>query len=273
MSRYTWRILLLELVLIFSGLLYLVPLYILVNVAITTTGSGGDPLTPTAHPTLENFARAWNEGHMQQAFFNSVLVTVFSVMGIVLLGALASYPLARVARRWSRMTYGFFLTGLLLPTLLALFPLYTMFRDLGLLGSIWSLVLLYIGTQLPFAIFMYTQFLRALPVDYEEAAALDGCSPLRAFWSVTLPLLRPVSGTVVILTSILVWNDFFAPLLYLSGSEQQTVPVAIFTFVGQYVSEWNVIFAGLIIGLMPILLFYFLLQRTIIKGFSGGLKA
>lgn len=273
MSRYTWKTLLLEFILILAGLLYLIPIYILVNVAVTTTGSGGDPITPTAHPTLANFARAWSEGHLQQAFLNSLLVTVFSVAGIVLVGAFASYPLARVTRRWSRLAYGFFLAGLLLPTLLALFPLYTMFRDLGLLGSIWSLVLLYTGTQLPFAIFMYTQFLRALPIDFEEAAVLDGCSPLRVFWTVTLPLLRPVTGTVVILTSILVWNDFFAPLLYLSGSEQQTMPVAIFTFVGQYVSEWNVVFAGLIIGLIPILLFYFLLQRSIIKGFSGGLKA
>ncbi len=126
--------------------------------------------------------------------------------------------------------------------------------------------------QAPFSIFLYTGFLRALPGEYEEAAALDGCGPFGTFWRVVFPLLRPITGTVVILNVIHVWNDFLTPLLYLSGSGQQTIPVALFGFVGQYVSQWNLVFAGLVITVFPILLVYFLLQKSVIQGFSGGLK-
>jgi raffinose/stachyose/melibiose transport system permease protein len=145
-------------------------------------------------------------------------------------------------------------------------------RDLGLLGTIWSLVLFYVGLQMPFTVFLYTAFLRSLPAEYEEAASIDGAGARQSFWSVVFPLLRPVTGTVVILDVIFIWNDFLTPLLYLSGSGQMTVPVTIYSFVGQYVSQWNLVFAGLVISIAPILLVYFLLQRTVIQGFASGLK-
>jgi raffinose/stachyose/melibiose transport system permease protein len=125
---------------------------------------------------------------------------------------------------------------------------------------------------MPFSIFLYTGFLRALPIEYEEAAAIDGAGALGTFWRVVFPLLRPITGTVVILNVIVVWNDFLTPLLYLSGSGQQTVPVTLYSFVGQYVSQWNLVFAGLVISIAPILIVYFVLQRTVIQGFASGLK-
>lgn len=170
------------------------------------------------------------------------------------------------------MTFVLVMFGLLLPFQLALIPLYQTIRDLGLLGTVWSLVLFYSGLQVPFSVFLYTGFLRALPRGYEEAALIDGCGPLRAFRSVVFPQLRPITGTVVILNTIFVWNDFLTPLLYLSGSPQQTIPVAIFGFVGQYTSQWQLVFAGLVIGVAPILVAYFLMQKHIIKGFAGGIK-
>ena len=114
---------------------------------------------------------------------------------------------------------------------------------------------------------MGMQFLRR-----RKSALIDGAGPLALFVRVVLPLLRPITGTAVILNAIFVWNDFLTPLLYLSGSNQQTIPVAIFGFVGQYTSNWSMVFAGLIIGVLPILIVYFLMQRRIIKGFAGGLK-
>jgi raffinose/stachyose/melibiose transport system permease protein len=125
---------------------------------------------------------------------------------------------------------------------------------------------------MPFSIFLYTGFLRALPAEYEEAAAIDGAGPFATFRRVVFPLLRPITGTVAILNVLVVWNDFLTPLLYLSGSGQQTVPVTLYSFVGQYVSQWNLVFAGLVISIAPILIIYFLLQRTVIQGFASGLK-
>ena len=154
-----------------------------------------------------------------------------------------------------------------------LLPLYFQLRDVQLLGTIWSLVIAYGGAQLPFAIFLITTFLRSgVPLEYEEAAQIDGAGPIRAFWHVVVPLLRPVLGTCAILVGVTVWNDFFTPLFFLSGSGQVTIPMAIYQYVGQYVNNWPLIFASLIISMLPILAVYLLLQRYVIQGFAGGLK-
>jgi raffinose/stachyose/melibiose transport system permease protein len=191
----------------------------------------------------------------------------------VVLATMAAYPLARSTARLSNLTFYVFLIGLLLPFQVALFPLYLMMRDLGLLGSMWSLIIYYTGLQMPVAIFLVTTFLRSsVPLEYEQAARIDGCSDVRVFLHVVVPLLRPVLGTVVILNAVGIWNDFFTPLLYLSGSHQETVPVVLYQFVGQYTTEWPLVFAGLVISMAPILLLYLAFQRYVIHGFAGGLK-
>lgn len=111
-----------------------------------------------------------------------------------------------------------------------------------------------------------------MPTEFEEAAAIDGASPFRTFWSVVFPLMRPITGTLAVLTAVATWNDFLTPLLYLSGSDQQTITVAVYGFVGQFGAQWNLIFAGIVISILPILITYFLMQRSIIQGFAGGLK-
>jgi raffinose/stachyose/melibiose transport system permease protein len=126
--------------------------------------------------------------------------------------------------------------------------------------------------QVPFTTFLYTGFLRALPREFEDAAAIDGCGPLETFRFVVFPMLKPVTVTALVLNAVAIWNDFFTPLLYLSGGTQQTVPVALAGFVGQFVSDWNLIFAALVISIIPVLVVYFALQRSIINGFAGGLR-
>jgi raffinose/stachyose/melibiose transport system permease protein len=168
--------------------------------------------------------------------------------------------------------FALIMLGLILPFQLAALPLYQTMRDLGLLGTPWSLILFYSGLQVPFTTFLYTGFIRSLPRDFEDAALIDGCTPVEVFRFVVFPMLRPITVTVIVLDAVFVWNDFFTPLLYLSGSAQQTLPVAIAGFAGQYVAQWNLIFAGLLISIVPVLLVYFALQRSIINGFAGGLK-
>jgi raffinose/stachyose/melibiose transport system permease protein len=272
MNRYTWRTGLREAAMVVTALIFLVPVWVLVNIALRGPDDHSPAMFPTMEPTLENLRAAWTRGDLGNAIVNSVVVTAVSVLFIVALAALASYPLARVSRGWARTLFFLFLVGLLLPFQLALIPLYTTIRDLGLLGTLPSLILFNIGRELPLAIFLYTTFLRAIPGDYEEAAVLDGAGRLATFVRVLFPLLAPVTGSVIVLTGVFVYNDFFTPLLYLSGSANQTATVALSTFVGQYRSEWNVVFSGLIISSAPILVLYFILQRTVIKGFGGGLK-
>lgn len=272
MNRYTWRTFGLEVVMIVVALVFAFPFYILINLSFRPQFQLVNPLAIHGGFTLANYRAAWHEAALGRAIFDSAVVTAVSVAVVVVVSSMAAYPLARSTARWSRWLFGIFMLGLLLPFQLALLPLYTTIRDLHLLGTLWSLILFYSGLQVPFSVFLYTAFLRAMPRDYEEAALLDGCSPLQAFRRVVFPLLRPITGTVVILNAIFIWNDFLTPLLYLSGSGRQTIPVAIFTFVGQYTSNWQLVFAGLLLGIAPILLVYFAMQRHIIRGFAGGLK-
>jgi raffinose/stachyose/melibiose transport system permease protein len=262
----------LEIVLWLAALVfYAVPLFVLVNVALKDQPSLTPPFAPADPPSLNNFADAWVEGNLGPAFVTSGLITIVSVVFIVGLSALAAYPLARVTKKWSKFAFGFFVAGMVLPSI-GTIPLYINMRDIGLLGSPVALILIYVGTQMPFNIFLYTIFLRAIPREYEEAATLDGCGPIRTFWSVVFPLVRPVTGTIVILSVITVYNDFFTPLLYLTSSDYTTVPLALRTFSGLYFTDWGAIFAGLLLAIAPVLIAYFLLQKNIIRGFAGGLK-
>ncbi|WP_405825390.1 carbohydrate ABC transporter permease [Streptomyces sp. NBC_00838] len=272
MKRYRRRTFGLELVMIAVALVVGFPLYVLVNLAVRAPSDTSSPLRPTTSPTLDNFTQAWQQGGLGGALANSVLVTACSVVIVLALSAFAAYPLARVTARWSRGMFLLIMLGLVVPFQLASLPLYQTMRDLDLLGSPWALILFYSGHQVPFTTFLYVGFLRALPRDFEEAALIDGCTPLRGFLHVVFPMLRPITVTALVLNAVAVWNDFFTPLLYLSGSAQQTMPVAVAGFVGQYVTDWNLVFAALAISIVPILAVYFALQRSIINGFAGGLK-
>jgi raffinose/stachyose/melibiose transport system permease protein len=256
-----------------SGLLFALPVYILVNLAVRPVDDLSSAFAPTASPTTDNFTQAWTESNLGAALGNSMMVTAVSCLAIVALATMAAYPLARSMARLSNATFYFFLMGLLLPFQVALLPLYLMMRDLGLLGSLWALIIFYTGLQMPFSIFLVTTFLRSsVPQEFEEAARIDGCGEIRAFLHVVVPLLRPVLGTVVILNAVGIWNDFFTPLLYLFGSDQMTAPVALFQFVGLYTTDWPLIFAGLTISMSPVLIVFLIFQRYVIQGFAGGLK-
>ncbi len=272
MNRYRWRTFGLELLMVATALAVGFPVYVLVNLAVRAPSDNSSPLRPTTSPTLDNFTQAWEQGRLGGALVNSVLVTAVSVAVVLAVSSLAAYPLARVAARWSRGLFLLIMLGLLLPFQLAALPLYQTMRDLGLLGTAWALILFYSGLQVPFTTFLYIGFLRALPRDFEDAALIDGGTPLQVFRFVVFPMLKPITVTALVLNAVAVWNDFFTPLLYLSGSSQQTMPVAIAGFVGQYVSDWNLVFAALVISIVPILAVYFALQRSIINGFAGGLR-
>lgn len=254
------------------ALIFLFPIYILVNLAVRPAADLSSPLVPTQGPTLDNFAQAWQRANLGDAIFNSALVTVISVSLIVVLSALAAYPIARyMIKRSSFALYGFMI-GLLLPFQLALIPLYRTMHDIGLLGTVAPLIIIDTGLRIPFSLFLYVSFLRQIPIEYEESASMDGASPLQAFTKIVFPLLRPVTGTVIILNGLFVWNDFLTPLLYLSGTANQTVPVAIYSFVGEYLSLWNLVFAALIMSALPVLVAFFFLERSLIQGFASGIK-
>jgi raffinose/stachyose/melibiose transport system permease protein len=271
--RYGLRTFALELVMIAVGLAFLFPVYALISLSFKTSQQiASSPLSPPTSPTLRNFSKAWSSASLGSALLNSTLITVASVICLIALGSFAAYFLARCASRLGYGLYVLFLLGIVLPFQLGMIPLFKLVDQLGLLGTYQGMIVFYTGIQLPFTVFLYTGFIRALPRDYANAALIDGATHLQAFTRVVFPLLRPITGTVLILNAVFIWNDFFTPLLYLGGSAKETVPVRVFSFVGQYVSDNGLVFAGLVLAALPIIVIFLVLQRYVIRGFASGLK-
>ncbi len=271
--RYRQSNLALELGMIGLTILYFLPIYTLLAVALKPRGGAwGNFWEFPRGVTLANFAEVWREAPFLSSLLVSLGVTGSSILLLVALGAPAAYFLARNTDRLSHMLYYLFLLGIMFPFQLALVPLYRIMLEAGLLGNPVSVVAFHVAYQMPFTVFLYAGFIRSLSASYEEAALLDGATRWQAFWRVVVPLLRPITGTAVVLNVIFIWNDFLTPFLYLSGSEYQTLPVMIFAFVGEYTAKYNLIFAGLLMAMLPVLVLYFLLQRYVIHGFASGLR-
>lgn len=256
-----------------AAAVFAVPVYLLVNIALRDATDTSPPFSLTTHPTFASFSEVWSQANLAPAMLNSVVITTISCVSIVIAATMASYPLARSISKFSSFTFFAFLAGLLVPLQLAIIPLYFTMRDLHLLGTVWGMIIYYTGLSMPFAVFLCTTFLRySVPLEFEEAARIDGCGDAAVFWRIVFPLMRPVVGTLVILSGVGVWNDFLAPTLYLSGSGHQTVPVALSQFVGRYTTNWSLILAGVAISVTPVLILYMACQRYVIQGFSGGVK-
>jgi raffinose/stachyose/melibiose transport system permease protein len=194
------------------------------------------------------------------------------VIGLILVGSVCAYAIARTTSAFGTLMYVAFVVGIILPPQLAIVPLFVAMKHLGLVGNYAGMIILYVGLLTPLSVFLYAGFVRALPRDFEEAAQVDGAGTLRIYWRVILPLLRPVTWTVAILTGLFVWNEFFNSLIFLSGSDKATLPVAVYSLVETNVGQWNLAFAAIILALTPALICYLLAQRQIVNGLAGGVK-
>lgn len=273
MGRYTWRTGVLEVGMVLVAALFAVPLWMLISTAFRTAPQiSSSPMGVPTSLYLGNFSTAWAQGALGPAFLSSIIITLSSLALLVVIGATASYYFARSTSRLAKPSYLLIIAGIMVPAQVGVFPLYSLFKRVGLAGTQVSVIVFSVGVLLPLTVLLYTNFVRQLAVDFEEAAQLDGATSFQAFRHVVMPLLLPVTGTVIILDGVAIWNDFFTPLIYLGGTPRATLPVQIFSFVGEYSSNWGAIFAGLLLSSAPVLILYFGLQRYVIRGFSGGLR-
>lgn len=278
MNRYTKLTFLREIGVWIVAILILLPFYILIN---TSLKSKNDAISTAGYelvknPSLESFAEVTQGAGARTLFeglFNSFFITALAVFGIIAISSITAYVLARRLTRLSNFTFYALLVGIVVPSQLGLVPIYVAAKSLGLIGKTWGLSFLYIAFFLPLAIFLYAGFIRNLPTEYEQAAFIDGASRSRVFLTIVFPLISPATGTVSIMTGVIMWNDFFTPLIFLTGSGNETLPVAVYAFVGSIITNWNNIFAILIIALLPVTVLFLILQKKFIQGFSGGIKS
>jgi len=223
-------------------------------------------------PHWENFVYAWVRAGIGRYFLNSVFVTTISVALILVVSAMAAYALTRFSFRGNRLIFYAFLAGLMIPTQLALIPLFFLINGLRLLDTYAGLILVYIAFSLPFTVFVLSAFLRTLPHELAEAALIDGCTHTQAFWRVMLPLAQPGLVTAAIFNFLGIWNEYLFALVFISSERLRTLPLGLanLLIVSHYESDWGALFAGLIMVMIPTLLAYSLLQGQLTKGITVG---
>jgi raffinose/stachyose/melibiose transport system permease protein len=220
----------------------------------------------------ENYKMAWIQGNFSRYFTNSLYVTVLSIVGVLLLGSMASYVLSRYTFPGRSALTIYFLTGLVIPFRLAVLPVFVLLRSLHLFDTLGGLVLVYIAADLSFAIFILTGYFQTIPKEVEEAAMIDGAGPFRIYFRIMLPLVRPALATVGIVVFVWVWNDFFMPLVFLQTSDKYTLVLGLFRFFGQHINEWQYVLAGANITLLPVIILYLFASQQFIEGLTAGVR-
>lgn len=224
---------------------------------------------PSQWQLLENFAQVFTDGRMLPAFFGSLLVMVPSVIGVLILGSLAAWVLGRRGGKLTGAIYALAISGIVLPP--AVITIVLLLRQLGLAGTPVGMIGVYMGMYLSTVIFFVTGFVRTIPPELEEAARVDGASPIRVFVRIILPLLMPVLATATILICLYIWNDvFFA--LFVVGGRLDTLPLNLYQVAssGLYLQNWHLIFAYIILMSLPLLITFIVAQRKIVAGITSG---
>ena len=248
-----------------------IPLWLVVATAGKSQGEAIQPdLTLPGHWQLwANLRQVWTDGDVPGAFFGSLIIVVPTVAGVLILGSMAAWVLARRASRVTALLYALGISGIILPP--AVITVVLLLRQLGLAGTVIGMIGVYMGIYLSTVIFFVTGFVRTIPEALEEAAQIDGATPFAVFRRIVLPLLRPVLATATILICLYVWNDVFYAF-FVIGGRVDTLPLNLFRVAsaGLYLNNWHLIFAYVILMSLPLIAVFAVAQRRIISGITGG---
>ena len=257
------------------AVMVLVPIYYLIVTTFKTSAEA--TVAPMALPSsfdLSGYARAFQKMQYPRALMNTVIITVCSVAGIIIVSAMCGYALNRKGNyRLSKMTFTLLLSGMLFPYQMSILGLYRLIQTMGLMNHLTAVILIDVACNIPFATFMFRSCVSTIPVELEEAARIDGAGTFRTFWTITFPLMKPIVATISILNALTIWNDFMGPLYFLQVREKDVLLQEIYRNVGQFSTDWTSLFQMLVLGALPLLVFYLFMQRYIIGGvMSGSIK-
>lgn len=262
--------------------IFLVPLFlVLINAAKTNNEIISAPLSmPSDWSTLwANILNIWNNPNLRysQALVNSTIITVFSLMGITIFSAMAAWVLLRTKTKTSTAIFMIFVAAMVIPFQVVMFPMvkwfgiFQSFTGIQMLRSYTGIIIAYIGFGSSLSIFMFHGFMKSIPHEIEEAAYMDGCGKFKTFFLIVLPILKPIYVTILILNGIWIWNDFLLPMLILGkGTPVQTIPLAVNNFAGAFLVSWDLMMTAILMALVPIIIFFLMAQKHIIKGMVEG---
>lgn len=220
---------------------------------------------------FENFVKGFVQSDFLQAFINSAFITVLSVAGIVVLTAMAAWYIVRVKNCFTKILYYLFTFSMIVPFQMVMYTMTFLAFELDL-NSVPGIVFIYLGFGSGLSVFMFSGFIKSIPTEIEEAAVIDGCDPIRTFFMIVFPILKPTAITVAILNAMWVWNDYLLPYLVLGSGENRTLPVAVqMALTGGYGNkDMGALMAMLVLAILPIIIFYLFCQKYIIRGVVAG---
>lgn len=245
-------------------------LWMIMNSFKTSQEFSFDPFGLPNEWVLVNYVEAWVTANIGTYFFNSLFVGIVALLICIMIGAFASYFLARFRFRGRNLIYGFFVVGLLVPIHATLVPMFILMQKLGFLNTPLALIFPYVAFNLSITIFLLTSFMSSFPKEIEESAIMDGCGPFRIFWSIILPMSRPAIATAVILNFINNWNEFSFALVLINDKALSTLPLGLANFAGEYTTNYTAQMAGLTLVLIPTILFYLVMEKQIVNGMTQG---
>ena len=220
--------------------------------------------------SFENYLHTIDKMHYGRSFTNTAILASFSILFIVLFSSLAGWRLCRTKTKLSRFLLRLFIFSMLIPFSSIMIPLYRVSLVLNIKNSLIGLSFIYAGLGVSMAIFLYHGFVKGIPIEMEEAAAIDGGSLIQIFFRIVFPMLKPITATIIITNVLWVWNDFLLPLIIVSDNKKYTLLLSTNTLFGQYSSDWTAILGALILAAFPVIVFYIIFQKQILKGITDG---
>ena len=270
-SSAVLRRVLLYIVLILIAIIMVVPFLWMLSTSLKTQYDAVKipPVWIPDPPQWENYVKLFTEQPMFQFMLNTIKIVFFVVLGQLFFSSLAAYSFARISFKGRNVVFFFYIATLMVPGQVTMIPTYLMFAKAGLTDNHLALILPAFFSA--FGVFLLRQFFMSLPRELEEAAEIDGCNPFMTYWRIMLPLVVPAMLTLGVFTLMNTWNDYMGPLIYLSSPEKYTMTLGIAYFKGVYTTQWNLVMAGSIVSVVPILIAYLCAQKYFIEGiaFSG----
>lgn len=275
LNSYTGKLKLLEAFAWILVVIYMAPFYLMIINSFKTrreifSNTTGLPSTWN----FNNYLEAMNRMNIISSFTNSIIITAGSVILIILFSSMAAWALVRNQTKKSKIMFYLFTSGMIVPFQAVMLPLVKwmakiQFGPFQMLGTHYGLIFMYIGFGVSMSIFLYHGFIKGVPREVEEAAIIDGCTKWQTYVKILLPLLKPITVTVAVLNSIWIWNDFLLPFLTVNG-KINTIPLAMNNFFGAFSKQWELAMAALVLAIVPIIVFYFFVQKQIIAGIVQG---
>ena len=228
-----------------------------------------NPLALPVKITWDNFEQAFAKMNYFRALTNSLIITVLSVSLLIIFSSMLAYYLARTKNKTSKYIFLILVASMIVPFQALMIPFMARFAPLVSFNNRGALIFFYIGFGTALSTFLYHGFISTIPTEIDEAASIDGASDMVAFWRIIFPMMRPITATVAIINALWIWNDFLLPRLVLT-EQTQTLPLSTYLFYGQYTVEYGQVMAGLALAVIPIVIFYLVLQKQFISGISQG---